>query len=406
MELALVVRVQLYRSLRSKMRADSDVSLEVMYASEFCDAVQPSVAADHDLVATFVCHDGDGAANEAVLCESVCAKEHTTVYRVRFPATPGRYQLLLQPRLRHPSSPFSFSSSSAVHVLPLLTEAFDVVPDAAGLANTLPLLTCFRPVAGLTVREEYGHTIGSHIYDSSVVMLRFLSACLDAHRGDGSDVAPSSSSTFGFVPSAAAAAAVASVGPSDTVLELGAGCGLVSLWMARHLPGRVVATDLERQLPFLRDNIARNAHAGAASLPTVAGLDWTDLRGALDAAAAAAATSTSSPLAREAARRAFQQEHMGVSAAEDFALVVACDVLYDRALAADFFEAVRAFSRPPPGRTSLLIAQKMRNHASAGGAGDAPAGPPAFDVAQVAGFACRKAWEEANVVVWEMWREH
>jgi hypothetical protein len=186
--------------------------------------------------------------------------------------------------------------------------------------------------------------------------------------------------------------------------------------MARHLPGRVLATDLEQQLPILRDNIARNAGtdngisgsgSGSSTPLTVARLNWTELRATCnvtataagdDGAVAAGATS----LQEERARRAFQQEHLGLSAADDFALIVACDVLYDRSLAVDFFEAVRIFSRRPPGRTTLLLAQKMRNHS--GGPTTGPCtGPPAFDVAQVVGFVHRKAWEEADVVVWEMW---
>ncbi|KAJ1436613.1 hypothetical protein B484DRAFT_428568 [Ochromonadaceae sp. CCMP2298] len=126
-------------------------------------------------------------------------------------------------------------STSAVLVLPLLSELFRVcgADDQASLQTSRVLLGCYRsfpcplpdlPVASSSgieaiavmnvganvgravyIREEYGAALGSHVYDSSVVLMRYLQVNWRPH----------------------------STGPR-AVLDLGAGCGVLGLWLAQY----------------------------------------------------------------------------------------------------------------------------------------------------------------------------
>ena len=266
-------------------------------------------------------------------------------------------------------------------------------------------------------------------------------------------------------------------------MELGSGCGLVSIWLSRHIPMCVVATDLEAQLPSLRSNVQRNAlpllppHAVSSNvdntsipsssltpmipqLPTVTRLNWTEFRtkinqqdsllhnhiGTTNSSVQVVGTAVDNleqsqtrlanvhqqecpPVhlvgsdrlfpehARETAtlpkpipltfRQTYQSEHMGLATTDECAMIIACDVLYDRTIVDDFFAVVRSFSKRSPSRTVLLLAQKLRNYDDheLSSATSYAALPPAVDVTQIKGFVCHKVWEEAQVVIWEMWMD-
>jgi predicted nicotinamide N-methyase len=84
--------------------------------------------------------------------------------------------------------------------------------------------------AGVIIREEYGSTLGSHLYDSSLVLVNYLST------------------TSAFLDRC------------DCIIELGAGCGAVGIWIARNTrTGRVILTDKDDCLPFATANVELNA---------------------------------------------------------------------------------------------------------------------------------------------------
>ena len=62
--------------------------------------------------------------------------------------------------------------------------------------------------------------------------------------------------------------------PSTVIIELGAGCGLVSLCAASAGAKRVVITDLEEALPLLRQNVAENVKSGGVEVQK---LHWGEL---------------------------------------------------------------------------------------------------------------------------------
>ena len=532
-KLAIVVRLNLYRSLRSMIVTNSMITLEVVFASEFCDAALSQMAIrSYDLMASFIrtpTKDGHvdasllGATNiadnhDVVLCKLVSVNDKTAVYKVRFPSELGHYQLLLFSRPKVCDENVSSNSSSdsnnrasptitaqsdlfqdkqqddiipkldtridGICILPLLTDVFELVATTVGMnLTTTPLLSCYRLCAGLVIKEEYGHTIGSHVYDSSIVMLRYLNKML--LQSPLSSSSSSSSLSLSSISSSPIYTSILSCSPNDIVMELGSGCGLVSMWLSQHIPMRIVATDLAAQLPFLRSNVHRNTLPSLppqdigsiknddettssssqtqiplttqSRLPLVARLNWTEFRTkinqhddsplqnemrTIDASTPkmgmtfidqeqsqtrpthvyqqdglpvypdgsdrpycehTTATDTTSPL--WTFRQTYQFEHMGLTATDECAMIIACDVLYDRTIVDDFFAVVRSFSKRSPSRTVLLLAQKLRNYDDHvfTSATSSTSLPPTVDVTQIKGFVCHKVWEEAQVVIWEMW---
>ena len=523
-KLAIVVRLNLYRSLRSMIVTNSMITLEVVFASEFCDAALSQMAIrSYDLMASFIrtpTKDGHvdasllGATNiadDVVLCKLVSVNDKTAVYKVRFPSELGHYQLLLFSRPKVCDENVSSNSSSdsnnrasptitaqsdlfqdkqqddiipkldtridGICILPLLTDVFELVATTVGMnLTTTPLLSCYRLCAGLVIKEEYGHTIGSHVYDSSIVMLRYLNRTLLQSPLSSSSSSTSSSPIY---------TSILSCSPNDIMMELGSGCGLVSMWLSQHIPMRIVATDLAAQLPFLRSNVHRNTLPSLSpqatgtiknddettssspqtqiplttqsQLPLVARLNWTEFRtknnqhddsplqngmSTTDTSTPkmgttfsdqkqsqtrlshvhqqdglpvypdgsdrsccpdTTATDTSSP--QWTFRQTYQFEHMGLTATDECAMIIACDVLYDRTIVDDFFAVVRSFSKSSSSRTVLLLAQKLRNYDDHvfTSATSSTTLPPTVDVTQIKGFVCHKVWEEAQVVIWEMW---
>lgn len=83
----------------------------------------------------------------------------------------------------------------------------------------------FSDLPAILIKEDYGATIGSHLYDSSIVTCRYL------HKVD-----------WRF----------------SKVVELGAGCGLTGLFCSLRHQVSVLMTDRGNQLSILNENIAMN----------------------------------------------------------------------------------------------------------------------------------------------------
>lgn len=152
------------------------------------------------------------------------------------------------------------------------------------LRQSSTLCTNFRSVKfeangisqSCSIKEDYGATIGSHLYDSSFILCKFLlSREVQLHPIPGEFV---TTRTMYFQR-------------YDGIVELGAGCGLTS-WMcakikALSLPNETVscksseschisqptlyATDRKSQMPLLSYNMKRN---DAENLVNIIELDW------------------------------------------------------------------------------------------------------------------------------------
>ena len=166
------------------------------------------------------------------------------------------------------------------------------------------LLSTFRPFYGpttshklLIIKEEYGLTLGAHIYDCSIILLKYLYNSLSSFT------------------------------QRRVAVELGAGCGLLSTWLSHHYD-TVSCTDMSEQLSLMNENVSLN---GSLVNICVSEVDWGNL----------------------------QQIHELKEKYESTTidLVIAGDVLYDKQAVIKLFNAIRILSDE---NTVILVAQKIR----------------------------------------------
>ncbi|CAM9530160.1 unnamed protein product [Discosporangium mesarthrocarpum] len=191
------------------------------------------------------------------------------------------------------------------------------------------------PNVRVTIREEYGLSIGSHVWDSSIVLSNYLSSLHAIHplwgKGGG------------------------------TSLELGSGCGLVGLCLAALGCRRVVLTDRMRLLPLLRENIRLNDGDGKVVVTefVLGGSDEsflsTDKRSGNNTEPISLAVSAKGgrSLGWTATEEGGRQTESG-----SFDLVLAADILYSREAVPALLDAL---DRCCSVDTLALLAQKRRN---------------------------------------------
>jgi len=179
------------------------------------------------------------------------------------------------------------------------------------------------------VREDYGATLGSHVYDCSVVLLRFLRDELRATRSHPN-------------------------WHHGSVLELGSGCGLLGLWLATHFD-HAFLTDKACQVDLLRANVQLNdASWGASRKVDCLPLDWADGPSGLDLAALLACVDAKLSTGCDLPPA-------------PLSLVVAADVFYDGAAAQAMFSVIDAVRRTGSlcgPLTRVILAQKLRSDAT------------------------------------------
>lgn len=191
----------------------------------------------------------------------------------------------------------------------------------------------------MIIKEDYGTTLGSHVYDCSIILIRYLqlslrSSCLDAGRSNR---------------------------PYRTMIDLGAGTGIVSVWMSRWC-NEVIATDKSYQLPLIQTNADINHTTNVRVLP----LDWEDQ---------AAVGSLSGELG------------------DQIDLIIAADVLYDKDAAKLLLKTINTLiSSSRNIGIEVLIAQKIRK---------GNASVAASELQLMDGLQGHAVHVEANVIVWK-----
>lgn len=225
-------RVQFIRAIKSALVPSSGVRVELAIVSEFCDPI-PGLAAEYYFRFTFTL-----LYDSSQYVPDIQEKVKNDVFTVNFEAPPfcGKFSLKIE-ALRKVAD----AAGSLALILPLHLECIEVEPASA---SAFPLLTCQRkfssPFGDIVIEEEYGRTMGSHIFDSSIVLLHFLAHCPFANL--------------------------------ETAVELGSGCGLIGIWLSMSF-SKVLATD--KHLDTLKTNIVRNGCEGNCIAME---LDWSNSR--------------------------------------------------------------------------------------------------------------------------------
>ena len=225
-----------------------------------------------------------------------CTTDPSLKIKYNYPAVPGKYHLKID----------CVIDKADVIVLPLYTETIDVKDLNASESDSNRVFSCLRVINFsieaekdelIIIRENYAATLGSHLWDSSIILSRYF-ALNRANYLNG-----------------------------DTVIELGAGLGLCGLWFAKFTNfKRVLITDKLEQLNYIQSNIDLNSLNEKAE---VAVLD----------------------LSQVSENESFNFVN----------LIIAADVLYDEGLASCLFATVRKiFEMSIHQNLQLILAQKIR----------------------------------------------
>lgn len=294
--------------------------MELIISSEFFDSI-PGVIEQVDVFCNFSPEDVEVRnqnENEDALhgrdsrLIAAWIRDGVAAYDVTVPTVEGKYRLRLRCELLNKGSTEEGKNKEHNIVLPWLSETLVVAgKDSRERGRNGRMLSCYREidvidllpsistesaVFGLganqkfSLQEEYGVGIGSHIYDSAVVLMRYL-AGVDAMSANGIDVR----------------------NRHDTAIELGSGCGLVGLFLGFFFDS-VFLTDKSSQMPLLEANVARNQHKvrRPCHYHTKA-LNWSSQRDCDSIICAC---------------KGQEREGGGITRSVD--LIVAADVLYDR----------------------------------------------------------------------------
>ena len=199
-------------------------------------------------------------------------------------------------------------SPSNDYIVPILSEIVsmnDTIVNQVNNGND-SLLYCYRSFEithndKLIIKEEYGNTLGSHVYDCSIILYKYI---LQNHQQ--------------FIK-------------SNKLIDLGAGCGIIGLLFAKlGICLNVFLTDQSNQLPLIQENIKLNNVENSTSTIISYELDW-DNNEQIDS-------------------------FINDNGQPDY--IIGSDVLYSKTMAISLFNAISLLAVPY--KTKILIAQKIR----------------------------------------------
>lgn len=270
--------------------------------------------------------------NVASVATALKISKNRYIFNVKFPDVPGSYQLYVSGVCSDPGVVLVSMQSELITVADTLPDCnelllagywcYGVDTARSGSENTV------------TIREEFGSTLGSHVWDSAVVFTRNICFCLQK----------------------------CGILTGSLAVELGAGCGLAGIALAQGFFEKIIITDKQCNVPYMKKNIQLNRCADAV---TAVCLDWSS----------------------ETDIKAFCDYHDTTT----IDLILASDVLYDLGAAACLFSLLRILSHP--NKTSILLCQKIRPIEAHLGR---------FDIAALTDFRSEKILEEADVIVWKI----
>lgn len=327
----ILARLVFLRGLRSPSRASSTQRIELMLSSEFNE---PLYKLSGDAVHAEIRRSGrSDEVGTPFPLRWIGNRGEAGVFELELPSVAGSYQLYL--RVSQECIEHKHELVDQDMLLSVLSDTFTVLEGDDECTTPTRLLRVFRQsspasLPSIFVSEDYGVTLGSHIYDCSMVLVGYLKTAFEKQ-----------------LPSSKASA-----------LELGSGCGLVGIWLA-HYFDRVYLTDVPSQMTLLRENVKMNS-----CIPQKCqclSLDWNSEH-------LLSSQSNTTP-SLDSLRRSigFCDEREERDHDPTLRLIVAADVFYDRDAAVALFRLVEAIvdKSPTAGDGSrnirILMAQKLRS---------------------------------------------
>jgi len=333
-----LARIELSRSLESHYFCGLKIQMTVLFVTEFHEPVlnlTDDLDINFSLSENFLLETGDDGHLRLFL-ESQKVND-SQVYEIKIPVIDGERYLTID----------STGVIDGLKIIPLNIGPLRFSPRneqnlilKKQLKKNLYMFKSIRtfPLTGnkrsLKIEEEFGFAIGAHVWDSAIVLSNYLSSvALNNNNNE-----------FGI-----------------TVLELGAGCGLAGISMAKsHYLRKLFLTDRESLIPFLKRNVQLNfcsdstiKDASSTSRETekdnvvVMPLDWSQ-------------TSDLEAFYEVLRRGEAEEEGEQDVAGQKLDMILAADVLYDKDATASLFAVLRRLALPYV--TVIYIAQKCRQH--------------------------------------------
>jgi predicted nicotinamide N-methyase len=298
--LRTIGRVKASRLLPSELLLSSSVHLELSIVSEFFSApVDGFVIACCRWDLHWKSIDRGSVDCISVSKMKVRSGSGSIVLSFRTPSVPGTYCLSI-------SCVYDHEDSYSVMILPLTTDMVSVNDNPI---DGKYIFSCIREIAMLSfdtdhvirIREEYGTALGSHLWDSSIVLFRYMQMNCSSTLFRG-----------------------------RVAVELGAGLGLCGVWLSKYSEfQKVCITDKADHMSFIQANIDLNDCQTAEALC----INW----------------SSNSD--------SYRNQIGGI-----VDLIIAADVLYDDETATQGLATAKGLLT---GGTPFLVAQKIRGPKSA-----------------------------------------
>eukprot|EP01040_Poterioochromonas_malhamensis_P000406 gene406-438_t len=229
-----ILRLQLKRNLQKSLQIDKKYRICVFLSSEFHETVDFIPTVDYQL--KLINAQGEQSASIKFKVVSKTRVETNIDFKIEG-TTEGEWRLFVE--ALHESH-----ESEEYILLPFISDFFRLTSAGALLSTyelaslcNYRLITAARTLTSesyvsIWTKEEYGLTIGSHIYDSSVVLIHYLSSLSECFENK--------------------------IELSHNIVELGSGCGLVSLYCILAHQCTAISTDRKDQLGLLAENFDVN----------------------------------------------------------------------------------------------------------------------------------------------------
>jgi predicted nicotinamide N-methyase len=313
-----IARIQPKRNLRCKLTQGKKYSLSFSLCSEFMDEIV-GVCIESIPFQLEIMHSKLNYIRSIHITKEPSSKDNICTISFSVPES-GSCQFLL--RAEQPNV-------DGLFIVPFMSETVEITTENTPANNFLTNYRVFNsdPLnfpgfigESIVIKEEYGLTIGSHVYDSAIVLCQYLKYHIPPNQLR-----------------------------SCHILELGSGLGLVSIYLMRQFQCSPIITDRKEQLPLLQENCRIN-HIR----PTIQKFDWTDSQDLQNL------------------------QDLIVNSSSSIDYLLAADVLYDATIISLFFQVLLKLSetinmkRQKKGGSiidpvKVLVAQKNRNKLSVDG---------------------------------------